>query len=399
MDIFIGRQPIFDHNLNVYAYELLFRSHGNEDTADVTDGDRATSQVMLNTFADIGLDKLVGKHRAFINLTQFFLENPERVVIPPGQVVLEVLEDVKPDKQVIKTLTTLKAQGHTIALDDFIYSENLQPLVSLADIIKIDILALSRSEIRDHVAQFREKNIKLLAEKVETYDEFEFLKTLEFDYYQGYFFAKPTVIKGKGLESNQVSALRLVNKLSDPDLDVAELSAIIRTDVALSHKILKFINSPASGLRTKIDSIQRAVVFLGLSTIKNLASLIALTSSSRKPNELIKLALVRARTCEQLARKSGRPKPESYFTIGLFSTLDAMLDLPFEKILKELPLSEELKLALLERQGHLGSALNCVHAMEGNDFSRITFVGLTLPEISELYLDSTFWADQQVKSI
>jgi EAL and modified HD-GYP domain-containing signal transduction protein len=383
----------------VYAYELLFRSHGNEDTADVTDGDRATSQVMLNTFADIGLDKLVGKHRAFINLTQFFLENPERVVIPPGQVVLEVLEDVKPDKQVIKTLTTLKAQGHTIALDDFIYSENLQPLVSLADIIKIDILALSRSEIRDHVAQFREKNIKLLAEKVETYDEFEFLKTLEFDYYQGYFFAKPTVIKGKGLESNQVSALRLVNKLSDPDLDVAELSAIIRTDVALSHKILKFINSPASGLRTKIDSIQRAVVFLGLSTIKNLASLIALTSSSRKPNELIKLALVRARTCEQLARKSGRPKPESYFTIGLFSTLDAMLDLPFEKILKELPLSEELKLALLERQGHLGSALNCVHAMEGNDFSRITFVGLTLPEISELYLDSTFWADQQVKSI
>jgi EAL and modified HD-GYP domain-containing signal transduction protein len=399
VDIFIGRQPIFDHNLNVYAYELLFRSHGNEDTADVTDGDRATSQVMLNTFADIGLDKLVGKHRAFINLTQFFLENPERVVIPPGQVVLEVLEDVKPDKQVIKTLTTLKAQGHTIALDDFIYSENLQPLVSLADIIKIDILALSRSEIRDHVAQFREKNIKLLAEKVETYDEFEFLKTLEFDYYQGYFFAKPTVIKGKGLESNQVSALRLVNKLSDPDLDVAELSAIIRTDVALSHKILKFINSPASGLRTKIDSIQRAVVFLGLSTIKNLASLIALTSSSRKPNELIKLALVRARTCEQLARKSGRPKPESYFTIGLFSTLDAMLDLPFEKILKELPLSEELKLALLERQGHLGSALNCVHAMEGNDFSRITFVGLTLPEISELYLDSTFWADQQVKSI
>ncbi|MFT7177290.1 MAG: EAL and modified HD-GYP domain-containing signal transduction protein [Halioglobus sp.] len=383
----------------MYAYELLFRSHGNEDTADVTDGDRATSQVMLNTFADIGLDKLVGKHRAFINLTQFFLENPERVVIPPGQVVLEVLEDVKPDKQVIKTLTTLKAQGHTIALDDFIYSENLQPLVSLADIIKIDILALSRSEIRDHVAQFREKNIKLLAEKVETYDEFEFLKTLEFDYYQGYFFAKPTVIKGKGLESNQVSALRLVNKLSDPDLDVAELSAIIRTDVALSHKILKFINSPASGLRTKIDSIQRAVVFLGLSTIKNLASLIALTSSSRKPNELIKLALVRARTCEQLARKSGRPKPESYFTIGLFSTLDAMLDLPFEKILKELPLSEELKLALLERQGHLGSALNCVHAMEGNDFSRITFVGLTLPEISELYLDSTFWADQQVKSI
>jgi EAL and modified HD-GYP domain-containing signal transduction protein len=399
VDIFIGRQPIFDHHLNVYAYELLFRSHGDEENANVIDGDRATSQVMLNTFADIGLDRLVGKYRAFINLTQFFLEQPERVVIPPGQVVLEVLEDVNPDEQVIETLTTLKAQGHTIALDDFIYSENLQPLVSLADIIKIDIMALSRSEIKDHVSQFKRKNIKLLAEKVETYEEFEFLKTLEFDYYQGYFFAKPTVVQGKGLESNQVSVLRLVNKINEPDLDVVELSAIIKTDVALSHKILKFINSPASGIRTKIDSIQRAVIFLGLSTIKNWISLIALTSVSKKPNELSKMALVRARTCEQLARKSGRAKPESYFTIGLFSTLEAMLDLPLEEILEELPLSEELKLALLNGRGHLGSALKCVYAMEENDVSRIEFGGLTLAELSELYLDSTFWADQQVKSI
>jgi EAL and modified HD-GYP domain-containing signal transduction protein len=398
-DIFIGRQPIFDSNLNVYAYELLFRRHEDQEDANVTDGDSATSQVMLNILADIGLDRLVGKHRAFINLTQFFLEHPERVVIPPGQVVLEVLEDVKPDSQVIETLTILKAQGHTIALDDFIYRDNLQPLVSLADIIKIDIMALSRSEIKDHVSQFKQQNIKLLAEKVETYDEFEFLKTLDFDYYQGYFFARPTVVKGKGLESNQISVLRLVSKINDPDLDVSELSAIIRTDVALSHKILKFINSPAGGIRTKIDSIQRAVVFLGLSTIKNWITLIALTSVSKKPNELSKLALARARTCEQLACKSGRAKPESYFTIGLFSTLEAMLDLPLEELLEELPLSEEVKLALLNRQGHLGSALNCVQAMEENDFSRIKFVGLTLPEISELYLDATFWADQQVKSI
>ncbi|MFT4615099.1 MAG: EAL and modified HD-GYP domain-containing signal transduction protein, partial [Bacteroidia bacterium] len=180
-DIFIGRQPIFDSNLNVYAYELLFRRHEDQEDANVTDGDSATSQVMLNILADIGLDRLVGKHRAFINLTQFFLEHPERVVIPPGQVVLEVLEDVKPDSQVIETLTILKAQGHTIALDDFIYRDNLQPLVSLADIIKIDIMALSRSEIKDHVSQFKQQNIKLLAEKVETYDEFEFLKTLDFD--------------------------------------------------------------------------------------------------------------------------------------------------------------------------------------------------------------------------
>jgi len=396
-DIFIGRQPIFDHKLKVYAYELLFRSQENQANAVVIDGDSATSRVMLNTIADIGLKRLVGKHRAFINLTRYFLEDPERIVFAPGQIVLEVLEDIKAESPIVKTLATLKELGHTIALDDFVYSEELQPLVNLADIIKMDIMSMTRDDIKRQVKLYKQFKISLLAEKVETYEEFEFLKQLGFDYYQGYFFSKPTVIKGKGLESNQLSIMRLIGKVSNPELEVSELSDLISTDVSLSHKILKFINSPASGLRVEVESVQRAVVLMGINTIKNWVIMVAMASASGKPHELSTLALVRARCCEQLARTSQQDKADSFFTVGLFSTLEAMMDLPLAELIQDLPLSDDMKAALINRDGVYGQALNCVEAMEKNDFSNIGFLDLELAEMSKLYLDAIYWADQQAR--
>ena len=398
-DIFIGRQPIFDHELNVYAYELLFRSQENQSSAGVVDGDSATSRVMLNTIADIGLKKLVGKHKAFINLTRYFLEDPERIIFAPGQIVLEVLEDVEAEDTIVKTLAALKEIGHTIALDDFVYSEELQPLVNLADIIKMDIMAMTRDEIQQQVKLYKGFKVKLLAEKVETYEEFEFLKKLGFDFYQGYFFSKPTIIKGKGLESNQLSIMRLIGKVNDPDLEVSELSDIISTDVSLSHKILKFINSPASGLRVEVESVQRAVVLMGINTIKNWVTMVALASASDKPHELSTLALVRARSCEQLAKESQQDKADSFFTIGLFSTLEAMMDQPLADLIQDLPLSDDMKSALIDREGVYGQALNCVEAMEKNDFSKIEFMGLGVAKMSELYLSAIYWSDQQARAL
>ncbi len=398
-DIFIGRQPIFDHKLNVCAYELLFRSQQSQSEADVIDGDSATSRVMLNTFADIGLENLVGEHKAFINLTRHFLEDPERIVIPPGQIVLEVLEDIEPDDTVIETLSVLKEQKHTIALDDFFYSDYLQPLVNLADIIKIDIMALSRDEIKLHVDKFKQAGILLLAEKVETYEEYEFLKQLEFDYYQGYFFSKPTLIQGKALESNQLAMFRLLAKVNDSNLNVSELSEIISTDVGLSHKILKFINSPVSGLRVEVESIQRAVVLLGLNTIKNWVTMVALASASNQPDELTTLALVRARSCEQLAKQCRLDGPDSFFTIGLFSLLESIMNQPMENLLDDLPLTDDMKSALIHREGFFGQALNCVEAMELNVIGNIKFMDLELTDMSELYLNAISWSDQQVSAI
>ncbi len=273
---------------------------------------------MLNAFLDIGLEKLVGPHKAFINLTRYFLQHPDRIIIPPGQIVLEVLEDIAPDELIIATLTTLKKQGHTIALDDFIYHETLQPLVELANIIKIDIMALNNSEIEEHVGRLKPTGVKLLAEKVESYEEFEFLKQLNFDYYQGYFFAKPVVIKGKGLESNQLAMLRLISKVYDSEFDVAELSNIISTDISLGHKVLNFINSAASSVRVQVETIQQAVVLLGINTIRNWVSIVSLATGTNKPSELSKLALVRARTCENMAQARRVPGAESFLPWACF---------------------------------------------------------------------------------
>jgi EAL and modified HD-GYP domain-containing signal transduction protein len=395
-DIFIGRQPVFDKNLNVFAYELLFRGQEDQTAANVVDGDIATSQVILNSFADIGLENLVGRHLAFINMTRYFLQNPDHVAIPPGQLVLEVPADLPADESTIEGLHDLKNRGHTIALDNFEYREEIDPLVDMADIVTLDVQALGTDEIRHQVDLLKSKNTRLLAIKVESYEQFELLKQLGFDYYQGFFFSRPTVIKGKGLSSNQVSVLRVVAKIYDPDLDVCELSDIISTDVSLSHKIMKFINSSANGPKVEVDSIQRAVVMLGINTIKNWATLVALAAASDKPDELCTVALVRARSCEQLARTVGQANPDSYFTLGLFSTLEAMMDMPVAILLESLPLSDEMKSALIRGDGVYGQALDCVLAMETDDLDKIQFLNLNLMQMSKIYLGAIAWADRQL---
>ncbi len=399
-DIFIGRQPIFDKNMNVFAYELLFRNGMDSLNADVIDGDSATSQVLMNCFFEIGLQNIVGSHKAFINMTRLFLSNPELIIeFPPDQLVLEVLENIEPTDEIINALKWLKKSGHTIALDDFIYSSKFDPLISLASIIKIDITALNNSQIKQHVEQLKTFNLKLLAEKVETYDEFEFLKDLDFDYFQGYFFSKPVIVKGRALAPNQLTVLQLLAKINDPNVDVEELSVLISSDVSLSHKVLKFINSPVSALRTQIDSIQQAVVLLGLATIKNWVTIMAMATGSKKPVELGKTALVRARCCEMLAKAIGHKKADGYFTVGLFSSLDAMMDQPLEVLLDELPLSNDSKLALLEHKGVFGEALECTLAMECGDFSDISFGSLEIKELSDIYLKAIHWADELAKNV
>ena len=398
-DIFIGRQPIFDEKVDVYAYELLFRGSGESHNANVTDGDSATSQVILNAFINIGLENIVGSHKAFINLTRVFISNPDLIVAPPDQIVLEVLEDIDPDETILKTLQTLKKQGHTIALDDFIYHNKFEPFIELADIVKIDVMSLSQAEIEQHVQQLKSYNVKLLAEKIESYEEFEFLKSLGFDYYQGYFFSKPTVIQGKTITPNQLAVLELIAKVNNPDVEVNALSKIISSDVSLSHKVIKFINSPLMGLRTQVDSIQQAVVLLGLNTIKNWITIMALATGSNKPSELSRLAVVRARCCELLAKASNLPKPDSFFTVGLFSSLDAMMDQPLEKLLEDLPLADTTKSALLQHAGDFGKALECTLAMERGDFNLIGFADLGLAELSDIYLESLHWADELVVNL
>ncbi len=397
-EISVARQPIFDQQMQVYAYELLFRPVGGDcDSASVEDGDRATSNVIINTFVNLGLDRIVGNHLAFINLTRLFLSNPDLIMLPPEQLVLEVLEDVEPSERLIEGLRSIRDRGYRLALDDFVYHERFEPMIDLADIIKIDVLGMEPEAIERLVQKVRRPGMKLLAEKVETFEEYEFLKSLGFDYYQGYFFSRPTLVQGRTLSANQVAVLELVAKVNDPQVEIDDLADIIRSDVSLSHKMLKFINSPVSGLRTEVDSVQQAVVLLGLATIKNWVTILALANNSNKPSELNVTALIRARTCELLARAAELPRPERFFTVGLFSCLDAMMDHPLEELVKDLPLPEESKRALLDHSGEQGEALTCALMMEKGDFGRIGFGDLDLPGLSDLYLEAIHWADETMR--
>ena len=219
-EIFIGRQPIYDRKLNVYGYELLFRAaHTNR--ADITDGDKATSDVIVNAFMEIGLDNIVNKRLAFINLTRSFFVDNRCISLPKDRVVLELLEDIEADEEVLQGVKRLSEQGYTIALDDFIYHEALRPLVQLAHIIKIDIMALSNEEIRDHVKQLRQHSLSLLAEKVDTREDFDFCMDPASDYFQGYFFPQPMAIRGQRLPNNRLAFLHLFPLLHNPAVSPA----------------------------------------------------------------------------------------------------------------------------------------------------------------------------------
>jgi EAL and modified HD-GYP domain-containing signal transduction protein len=391
-NVFVGRQPIYDRRLNVVAYELLFRT-GTENRALVTDPERATSELLANTFVEIGLGEIVGSARAFVNVTRDFLlgEYP----LPPAEsrVALEILEGVKVDEALLNGVTELSRQGYTIVLDDFVFHPSLQPLVELADIVKLDIRALEPAALREHVTRLRRFNVELLAEKVETQSELELCRILRFDLFQGFFFCKPTVVAGARLPANQIAAAQLLSHLQDPAAEFGDLEQMISRDAALSYKLLRMVNSAFYAVSRKVDSIKQALLLLGLRTIRNWACLIVMSDVGEKPRELLVTGLVRARMCELLAARLGRKPAEAYFTVGLFSVLDALLDKPMAEVLEALPLAEAANAALLDRRGPLGETLGCVLAYERGRWDDVALDGLADAVIGAAYLEAIAWAD------
>lgn len=355
--------------------------------------------MIANTFIELGLDEIVGPHRAFINLTRGFLVNDWPLSFPRDRVVLEILEDIEPDEEVLAAVRRLKQEGFTIALDDFIFHERLRPLVELADLIKIDLMALEDGQLEEHVQALRGYPARLLAEKIETRDEFEQCKALGFDYFQGYFLSRPNVIQGREIPPNGLATVRLLARLQDPEVGAAELETLIGQDVGLSYKLLRYINSAFFALPRTVESIRQAVVYLGNQAIKTWATLLVFCGIEDKPHELMTTAMLRARMCQLLAERTGQRQPETYFTVGLFSALEALLEAPLETVLEALPFSEDVRLALLKREGPYGAALNCVLAYEQADWERVRCHDLPPAEITETYLDAARWADEVTRTL
>jgi len=394
-NIFVGRQPIFDRDSKLYAYELLFRD-GSRDHAGVVDGDQATSRVIINAFLEIGLDRIVGPHRAFINFTRRFFTDRESLPLPAERVVLEVLEDVPPDAEVLAGLSEYVRDGYRVALDDFVFDESLRPLIELADIIKIDLMALSRGELEEQVRLLRAYDVKLLAEKVETEEEFEYCKQLGFDYFQGYFLCRPNIVQGTQLPPSRLGVLQLLAKLQDPAAEVSDLEEVIGHDVALSYKLLRYLNSAFFALPREVESLRAAVIYLGTQTIQRWASLLLLARLDERPSELMSQSLQRAKMCEMLAKLASRPHADSYFTVGLLSLLDAVMRVPLSKVVEALPLTSEVCDALLRFEGPYGEALASVIAYEQGYFQEAQFSELAPAQMTEAYLEAVSWANEAI---
>ena len=398
-DFFIGRQPIFDRHLRVYAYELLYR-HGFVDRAVITDFDAASSEVVVNALTELGLDRLVGTRKAFCNFTRGSLIKGADVPFSTDQLVVEVLETVTAEPVVIDALKSLSKSGHLIALDDFVLEEGLEPLVELADIVKVDVLELTRDQVREQVEKLRRiKKIKLLAEKVETDDEYQFCRRLGFDYFQGYFFSKPQVVSGRRLPPGRLAMLRLMTELQRPDIDLGKLEEIIETDVNLCVKLLRQINSSFYSLLSEVKSIRQAIVYLGLIHIRNWACIVAMGTVDDKPQELMTMALIRGKMCELLCGEDDADRRGMYFTVGLFSLLDSMFDAPMKDVLENLPLDREVTTALLERGGGAGKALTCVEEYEQANWTAVVTSGYDEDRVRNAYIESIEWSQAVMDSL
>jgi EAL and modified HD-GYP domain-containing signal transduction protein len=394
LDVFVGRQPIFNKDLNVYAYELLFRSGDQANHAVILGGDSATAQVVLNAFMEIGLSNLVGEHKAFLNFTEGFLLRENIPLFPRAQLVIEVLETVKPTAAVVKAVEHLRGLGYTIALDDFFYTDEYKPLVALADIIKIDILDVGAKNLANHIRSIRATNdrVRLLAEKVETREQFEYCKGLGMDYFQGYFFAKPQIIKGQRLPSSKIAILNLLASVYDPDIDMGDLAVIVGRDVSLSHKLLSFVKTYPGNQEVQLNSIKDAVLRFGLQKLQSWVSVLVLSGMDDKPHELFNTALIRARFMELLAENSKRGSKDTYFMVGLFSCLDALMDTAMSEALAAMTIADEAKIALTDHDGIMGCALSCALAIERGDAVNTVFLDMNPGNISAIYMQAMAWA-------
>ncbi len=389
---FLARQPILDRNLKLFAYELLFRVSGTNSAPTDLDSVSATAQVLTNAM-EIGLERLSRGHLTFINLPREFLLDPALLPVDPIRVMLEILEDVTPDEEVVAGVRSLRENGFKIALDDVVDAQVYEAFLPFVDTVKIDVRDMPREDWGAQISRVKAHGCMVLAEKVETEEEFNELKDLGVDYFQGYFFARPRIVSGKRLPSNKIALLRLLSKLNDPDTDVDELHTLISQDVGLSVRALTYVNSAANALSRKIESVREAVIFLGRELIRNWVVLYIMSGIEGKADEIVTLGLVRGRVCELLAQRCRLEGPDQFFTVGLFSVLDALLDVTLADALQHLSLPQDLRDALVTRSGDKGNALQCALRLEAGEAGSVLFRDLDELELGSVYIEAVEWAD------
>ena len=397
-EIHVGRQPIYTRDLDIFAYELM--AHGNDETpTNSTLADKATSQVIINAFMEIGIDNIVGKNTAFLKLSERFLSNDSPLPLPPDKVLLKIPGYIQVNQDVIDGAARLTKAGFKLALDNYLVHPHLQPLASMASMIDLNIENLDRPTLAAYIKILKKLHPTLLADNVKTYQEYEYCRDHGVDYFQGYFLSRPRIITGEALATNKMSIMNLMATLHNPDSETEVIEQAISRDVSLSYKILKMMNSAFFRSPKKIDSIRHAVMMLGRKQLCSWASMMALTRMDDKPREQVRLAMIRAKSCELLAKRTNNKTLDAFFTVGMFSALDVLMDRNLEDLITPLPLANNIVAALLNREGELGAALNCALAQETGDWLNIRFAQLTTNELTAVNIESIQWAEEVLNSL
>ncbi|HEY3268520.1 MAG TPA: HDOD domain-containing protein [Armatimonadota bacterium] len=398
-DVYVARQPIFGLDGQVEGYELLFRAD-EENACTNPDGDAATLEVISSSLMLFGLERLAHGHRAYIKFTEALLLAAVPTLLPADQVVVEIPNDVTPSPELLAACQALRDQGYLLALDGFALQPNLSPFVALVDIIKVDVQELPREKWDAAVGLPTLPGAKFLAQKVETPEEREAAEKAGFHLFQGYFYARPNVLSSRNLSAAEVHCLEAFREVSKPDIDFDRIADVIKRDVSFSYKLLRFINSAAIGMRTRIHSIRQALTLLGQKETARWLSLVALRDMGRgKPDELMVTCILRARMGELLAGPAlMRNRSSDLFLLGVFSAIDALVDRPAEEVIRELPLPEDIQEALLGEPNRIREVLDLILAYESGDWVRFAEWARTLgiPEstVPAIYVDAVAWAHE-----
>ena len=397
--VHVGRQPIFDEHGRLYGYELLFRDTAGS-TAAEGNGDAATTRTILAAFTAFDVADLLGGRFGFVNLTRSFLVGELPVPFEPGGAVLEVLETVEITPDVVAGTRRLAAAGYPIALDDFVWSSAAEPLLEIADIVKVDVLGQTWDEVMTTATRSARHGVRLLAERVEDEVMLTRCKDAGFTLFQGYHLGRPQTMTAQTLEPGQAVALQLLARLSDPATTASDVESLLRADPGLTFRLLQVANSASNGLTRSVASIRDAVVLVGLQTLRAWLVLITL-SGIGGPADGLGAALTRARTCEVVARsESSRVRPEVAFTLGLLDGIAQSLGTDGAQLLDRLPpLSPELTAALRGGQGPLRQLLDAVRGYEEGDLAVVASSGVDGAELAEAYLGALAWTNRTAAAV
>lgn len=396
-EVFVARQPIFNRLEQVYAYELLFRSSWSN-FFDAPNADQPSLKVIADSFFLIGIDAITRGKPAFINFTRDTLVKGYATILPRDMLVVEIQEDVPPDDEVVAACVALKRAGYRLALDNMVLADPRNPLGKLVDFIKVDFSTIPPDERRQFARQFGDHHLQLIASRVETAEEFGEAITHGYSLMQGYYFCRPVVIRGADVPGFKLNYLRLLQEINRPSLDLSTIEEIFKREVALSYKLLRYINSAAFGLRNRITSVRQALVLLGQKGLRRWASVATLTGLGLdQPPEVVVTSVLRAKLCESLAPKLKlEARQHDLFLMGLFSLLDVIVGRPIAEVVAELPIADDVKAALAGEANALRPILELVIAYERGDWAMLArrAADLELPEadLPNLYREAVRWA-------